>query len=237
MTGNSVHSRWKANYERFYQDDVAEWRRIGSIDKVRNITRLCGKHAPARVLEVGCGDGSILARMSEVGFGEALHGVDISSTGVAKANARGIPRLVGCQVYDGQTFPFEDDAFDLVVLTHVVEHLEYPRAVLYEAARVAKRVFIEVPLEDTIRMPRDFVADAVGHINFYSPATIRRLVQTCELRVVEQVVTNFSLPGYTFNGGLKAVPKFLLKEGLLRFAPKLAPRLYTYNSALLCERA
>ncbi len=49
--------------------------------------------------------------------------------------------------------------------SHVVEH---PRTLLHEARRVARHVFVEVPLEHNLRLPRDFAADDLGHINAYT---------------------------------------------------------------------
>ncbi len=232
-----VDPHWKQNYERFYEGDVEAWRRIGAVDKADNIVRLCSPYPHAHVLEIGCGDGAVLARLSEVGFGEALHGVELSSTAAGRARARGIPNLVECRTFDGGALPFPDDAFDLAVLTHVVEHLEHPRALLYEAARVAPRVFVEVPLEDTLRLGPNYTPDAVGHINFYSPKTIRRLLATCGLEVKAQIVTNPSRAAHTHYGGIRGWSRFLAKEAALRLTPRVAPLLYVYHSALICERA
>ena len=51
------------------------------------------------------------------------------------------------QDFDGSPIPFRDQTFNLAVLNHVVEHLESPRELIREAAQVAEKVFIEVPLE------------------------------------------------------------------------------------------
>lgn len=104
---------------------------------------------------------------------------------------------------------------------------------LAEAARVAPHVFVEVPLEDTIRLPRDFVWDDVGHINFYSAKTLRRLVQTCGLRVESQRTTHSSRATYVYRSGARGHVKYWIKEILLRLHPGLATRLFTYHGALL----
>jgi hypothetical protein len=40
------------------------------------------------------------------------------------------------QASSGYSIPYDGSALDLVILAHVVEHLEYPKTLLYEAGRV-----------------------------------------------------------------------------------------------------
>jgi hypothetical protein len=102
---------------------------------------------------------------------------------------------------------------------------------------VAKYVFVEVPLEHTVWLKKDFVSDKVGHINFYSPITIRRLVQTCNLEVVRQITINSSRATYVYQFGERAGRlRYMVKELLLKTIPCLATMLLTYNAALLCKR-
>ena len=112
----------------------------------------------ASLLEIGAGEGALLARLAELGFASALHAAEISESGVQAIRARGIPGLIDCRRFDGETLPWADASFDLAVLSHVLEHAEHPRRLLAEATRVARAVFVEVPLEDTWRLPRDFRA-------------------------------------------------------------------------------
>jgi ubiquinone/menaquinone biosynthesis C-methylase UbiE len=168
---------------------------------------------------VGAGDGAVLSRLSELGFGGELTAAEISSTGIAAIEARRIPRLAECVRIDGHRLPWEDGRFDLAVLSHVVEHLEHPRQVLIEAARVARYVFVEVPTEDISRRAADYVPDRVGHINFFSPRTIRWLVQSCGLRVLRQVTTNPSKAVYVYHAGRRGLMHYHIKEVLLRWVP------------------
>ncbi len=120
-------------------------------------------------------------------------------------------------------------------MSHVIEHVEYPRKLLYEAKRIARYVFVEVPVEDTFRLPVDFKFDKVGHINFYSPKTFRRLIQSCNLEVIKQTVTNPSKDVYFFLNGKKGLLNFFCKKFLLRLNPNLATRLFTYHSSMICK--
>ena len=94
-----------------------------------------------------------------------------------------IDRLKEAESFDGKKSKYIDNEFDLVILSHVVEHVEYPREVISEAKRLGKMLYLEVPCEDNIRLSYNYKPDKTGHINFYSPKTFRRLLQTCDLHI------------------------------------------------------
>lgn len=48
-------------------------------------------------------------------------------------------------VADGYRLPFKDKAFDYVICSHILEHMEDPAALLREVTRVARAGYIEVP--------------------------------------------------------------------------------------------
>ena len=48
---------------------------------------------------------------------------------------------------DGQFLPFADQAFDYVICSHVLEHVEDPNRFISELTRVARRGYIETPSE------------------------------------------------------------------------------------------
>jgi ubiquinone/menaquinone biosynthesis C-methylase UbiE len=225
------------NYEHYYEEQDAEWRRLGAIDKAANIVASCSGIPHRTILEIGAGDGAILERLAELSFGSQLSAVEISPSGVAAIARRGIPGLVDCRLFGGYEIPYEDKQFDLAVLSHVLEHVEHPRQLLYEAMRVARHVFIEVPLDDIDRAKLDFQFDHVGHINFYSSRTIRWLLQSCGLRVIRQVTTNPSKATYAYQSGRRGIRNYYIKAFLLRFFPRQARRHFSYHEALLCEAA
>jgi ubiquinone/menaquinone biosynthesis C-methylase UbiE len=235
MANLTVGTKLRENYDTYY-DGESEWRALGAIDKVKNVQRLCNDIPHTTVLDVGSGEGSLLKRLSDSNFGQDLYSVEISRSGVAAILQRDIPRLRECQLFDGYRIPYEDRRFDLAIISHVLEHVEYPRQLLHEAARVARHVFVEVPLEDTIRLTPDFVFNRVGHINFYSWKTIRRQIQTCDLKVVSQTVTNPSRAAYEYASGPGGVVKHAVKDLMLRASMRIAASLFTYHCAILCAK-
>jgi tRNA G46 methylase TrmB len=92
------------DYEQYYQPKPAEhgwdgerssrWRQLGATVKVDHVMQLFKRAGIVStdglaVLEVGCGDGHVLAELAHRGFGPELVGVEVSET--AAQLARGHP--------------------------------------------------------------------------------------------------------------------------------------------------
>src|SRR5262245_11508517 len=61
--------------------------------------------SPGKVIDVGCGVGQVVARLTEAGF--EAYGVDLSEPSIARAKKF----CDRCQVYDGKRLPFADNYF------------------------------------------------------------------------------------------------------------------------------
>ena len=85
-----------------------------------------------RALDVGCGVGQVVGRLSEAGY-EAW-GVDISEPNIERSRKFS----ERCLLYDGTTLPFPDNHFDAVGALNVLEHVEKPEAFIKELVRVTK---------------------------------------------------------------------------------------------------
>ena len=84
----------------------------------------------ARVLDVGCGVGQVVARLKETGF--AAYGVDVSEPNIQRARRFSDH----CQLYDGKTLPFPDQYFACAGALNVLEHVDEPEAFIRELVRV-----------------------------------------------------------------------------------------------------
>ncbi len=92
-------------------------------------------------LDLGCGDGLILSLLKEKGI--IGKGLDISEEAVEKAKMKGLDASVSDL---SDKLPFLDDAFDVVVMLDVLEHLYAPDNLLKEASRVSRSsVILSVP--------------------------------------------------------------------------------------------
>lgn len=210
---------------------ISKSRDCTAIAKTGNIASLCQGIPHDKVLDIGAGEGAVIQRLSRLGFARDFYALEITPGAVTGIQSRSIEHLREVGVFDGYTIPYDSRTFDLALLTHVLEHVEHPRQLLWEAGRVADHVYIEVPLEDNRRMGRDFRPTEVGHINFFSFKTIRFLVQSCDLTVIRQEIRNPLMPtGLSIESA-----KWLIREMFLRTVPKLGSYLTTYNCGLVCR--
>jgi SAM-dependent methyltransferase len=88
-----------------------------------------------RALDIGCGNGEVSDAVGRATGATVVCG-DISSEAVGACRARG---LEAHQIELGnEQLPFENDSFDLVFMTEVLEHLVYPDRALTDINRVLR---------------------------------------------------------------------------------------------------
>jgi SAM-dependent methyltransferase len=103
-------------------------------DRIHGYTRARGK----RVLDVGCGNGYVLAQYAR--HGAEVHGIDLTETAVSLSRRRfELAGLTGTfQRTDGDTIPYPDESFDIVCSMGVLHHIEDPRPMIGEIRRVLR---------------------------------------------------------------------------------------------------
>ncbi len=125
-----------------------------------------------KVCDVGCGTGYLLTQIKKARPElTTLTGVDFV---VDDAETLAGINYVAAKIED---LPFEDNAFDTVICTHVIEHILDYRAAIAELRRIAaKRLIIVVPRE------REYRYTFNPHFNFfpYTHSFLRAMVPVPE---------------------------------------------------------
>jgi len=96
----------------------------------------------ARVLDIGCGDGALLAYLARE-KGVDARGIELSQSGVNACVRHGLSVIQGDADSDLDAFPAQ--AFEFVVLSQTLQATRQPRHVLEELLRIGKRAIVSFP--------------------------------------------------------------------------------------------
>jgi methionine biosynthesis protein MetW len=108
-----------------------------------DLARIAGWIAPgSRVLDLGCGDGSLLAYLQEHKNVEGA-GVELDDTWVIESVRRGV-QVIQQNLEEGLAL-FDDQQFDTVVLSQTLQSMHHTEHILREMARVARYGIVSFP--------------------------------------------------------------------------------------------
>jgi SAM-dependent methyltransferase len=187
----------KEYYRALYQTDLeseAEWLTRSATNKVDSIEQLLLRNQikPAGLLELGSGPGAVIKECQRRGLGSRFAAIDYSLEAIAyiKAHCTGI-EAIQADITDKDFTSHE--AFDVVVLSHVLEHLEDPEGFLRAMVKSLsfRYVILEVPLEDLAaarvkNLFRDRRINEAGHVQFFTAGSFERMVERNGLRIIDR---------------------------------------------------
>lgn len=245
-------ARFVAFYDAAYAQAPADaalysrWRALGAVGKAEHVIALCARARvwaggnPISTLEVGCGDGALLCELRRRGFGGALSGVEITQAAVEIARSRS--EIDSVELYDGEHLPAADGAYELGVVSHVLEHVPDPSSLLRELARACRTVVVEVPLEANFsarRAGKRAHAAEVGHVHRLDRRAVRDTVAHAGLSIAAELEDPLPLAAHRFfartpRARASATLKWAVRAAVHRLCPPLARRMFTLHYACLC---
>lgn len=187
---------------------------------VKDFERRCGSLKGKKFLELGFGSGLHIPAFAKAGA--LISGLEVNETllGIAKENMRERGIEADLRLYDGTHMPLENDSFDYVFATSVLEHVSDLRAVVHEANRILKtqgRFYLSYPNRLAPRethtgyyfvqyfprrlaeiILRAFGSNAVHELNmhFLTYFSLRRAMRGTRLRVIYETASENFLPRF-----------------------------------------
>lgn len=135
-----------------------------------------------RVLEIGCASGRVL---SQVNAKERM-GIDYNKR-LIDAGKRKYPEL---GLVHGDALDHVDSEFDVIILSHVLEHIDEPEAFLRSLH--AERIYIEVPdfdcniLNDVrLHRKRSLIYTDEDHVAEFDRDGLEHMLSSCGLTIID----------------------------------------------------
>ena len=114
------------------------------MSELRADLAVIAQHVPdnVRVLDVGCGDGTLMAALRDT-HGVDARGLEISPEKVQLCVQKGLSAIQGDANRDLADYP--DGAFDYAILSQTLQTAERPDRMLDELLRVGRQAFVSFP--------------------------------------------------------------------------------------------
>lgn len=132
-----------------------------------------------RVLEIGFGSGAVLFSFDP---SCEIYGMEISHSAIERANVKADKlgyRSYHFDLVDGNTLPYEDSYFDIVIASHVVEHVENDAELLREIHRTLRDdggAVILIPINENYNDP--------NHLHRYTSDEFLKIAEASSLMPV-----------------------------------------------------
>ena len=176
----------------------------------------------SRVLDLGCGDGAMLAHLQQV-RGCTGYGIEISDANVLACIKRGV-NVIQLNLDEGLPL-FEDASFDVVLQIDTLQHLRNAEVMLRETVRVGRIGIVAFP--NFAHWP-----NRLSVLRGRMPVTQRLPYQWYDTPNI-RVGTHADLARLAQRNGLKVLDCFGIQDGrTVRLAPNLLAGTSVYKLSL-----
>lgn len=138
------------------------------------------------LLDVGCGNGRYLDGMKKLGWN--VKGVEFNEGAV------NVCKLSNLDVHHGDLFSanFDSDSFDVINISHVIEHVPNPKELFTELSRILKKngiLIIKTPNSNALARAlfntNWYANDVPRHIYLFSEKNLSFLADICGLKMLQ----------------------------------------------------
>ncbi|MCJ7718197.1 MAG: class I SAM-dependent methyltransferase [Anaerolineales bacterium] len=189
----------------------------------------------AKILDVGCNFGSTLFRLHELGYTN-IQGIDNNdkSIEIGKRTYSDIQNRI--TYYPGNTIPYEDEDYDIVLMFDVIEHIpdiqEFLTNQVYRVLKRGGRFIFQTP-NKIINIPweiinkRSFSAYKIYHCSLQTKKSLRTVLESAQFKDISiekyNIVTDHNKKKVKRKVGYIGLPLLYILQGMPLF---LFPNLW-----------
>lgn len=224
-----------------YSDNTGGWCPDEDKEKAKTIKKILDaakvKSDISSIIDIGCGTGGILADV-KLSFNRDLYceGTDFSEIAIKKAREIGINDIV----FSTKKLSELDKKFDLIILSHVLEHVMDWDSFLKELLKISnKYIYINVPLEvNLINTLRGSALTGTykkyGHVHFFDENFVTNYLIDSGFKIIaKDYGEEFKVANSTIRGKFARLPRIIC--GI--FSKKLTARIFGgYSLAILIKQ-
>ena len=203
----------------------------------REILPLIPQKTNLRIIDIGCGNGSLLAALNQKGY-QNTQGIDIAPDQVALAHSFGIKQVVQADLL--QFLAQNPDTFDVVLGMDIIEHFTKDELVeLLQNIRNTLKTdgfcLFRTPNADAV-FSSIFIAGDFTHENQLNGYSARQVMANCNFRQVQVLAAHIQTVGF-FRECLRMVAWFYIKTAckLIVFASGRSTKNVLFSPNLLIK--
>lgn len=182
---NDKYAAWNQTTQQEEERQIALSKKTAFRKQLQNLSRYMDIKNK-RVLDIGTGNGYLLEVLKEMDAD--CYGTDISKYSVQIAGEK-FPGKVQCGRLE--TLDMNDQKFDIVFLTDVLEHFSAPKRVLHAVNRLLKPdglMFIISPNTDSLSrklLGRKWFQYKYEHVMYFNRASLEKLLEKTQFKLLE----------------------------------------------------
>ena len=197
--------------------------------RVREIVKELIRNNRCKVLDVGCGDGSLLEPFCK---SQECYGVDVSEVQLKKAQMKGIRT---CRIdLESERLPFANDFFDLVICSETIEHLLDADNLLQEIHRTVRLGGTFILTFPNVNQPISWLMQILFDLPpRYSARYKSPHVRDYTLRIIKNVLVNFGFEISDVTGTYIYPSEDRISQWLAKSFPRLAEKIIVVSKKRL----
>jgi len=179
----------KSYESKYHKLEENHWWFMARRDIILKLIKQLNLKKNSKILEIGCSGGPLIKNLKENQFTE-VHGIDISKKAINICKQGGLKNV---KVMNGSNMQFQDNEFDLIIASDILEHIKDDISALSEWRRILKpcgRLIIFVPAFNFLWSNHDEINH---HYRRYSKSQLKKRLKKAGYHIEYISYWNFSL--------------------------------------------